>query len=166
MTALPTQLLAVVVASSGLFPAPAGPSSPPPECTIVGTPGNDFLRGTPGDDVICGLAGNDVLLGREGNDVLIGGSGRDILVGGPGNDELFGYDGDDVLLDTDGIGFENGGDGTDHCIGVGGTEFVHCERVITLPLSERRGKHNAHDMVAAAGHGPGHARRVLDARPG
>ncbi|MFC0109259.1 calcium-binding protein [Kibdelosporangium aridum] len=130
-----TQLLAVVVASSGLFPVTAEPSNPL-ECTILGTPGADYLRGTPGDDVICGLEGNDVQLGRDGNDVLIGGPGRDILVGGPGNDELFGDDGNDVLLDTEGIGFENGGDGTDHCIGIGGTAFVRCERVITLPYQE------------------------------
>jgi Ca2+-binding RTX toxin-like protein len=137
MTALSAQILAVVVASSGLLPTTARPPSPAPDCTIQGTPGNDYLRGTPGDDVICGLGGNDVLLGLGGNDVLIGGPGRDILLGGPGSDELYGDAGDDQLIDTDGIGFENGGDGTDHCVGVGGTEFVHCERVITIPNYER-----------------------------
>lgn len=133
MTALVIQVVAAVAATSGVFPMPAGMPRQHPECTIVGTPGNDYLRGTPGDDVICGLGGNDVLFGLTGDDVLIGGPGRDVLVGGPGHDELYGNDGNDVLIDTDGIGFEDGGRGNDNCVGVGGTQFVNCEHVVTLP---------------------------------
>jgi Ca2+-binding RTX toxin-like protein len=85
----------------------------PHGCSIVGTPGDDFLYGTPGSDRICGLGGDDVIYGRAGDDHLFGGSGddelhggmgRDRLVGGPGSDHLFG--GSDDELD--------GGPGEDH----------------------------------------------------
>src|SRR5205807_7809700 len=49
-----------------------------PDCTIVGTWGNDVLTGTAGNDVLCGLGGDDTLSGRRGGDVLMGGSGEDV----------------------------------------------------------------------------------------
>ena len=82
-------------------------SDPMPECTIIGTPGNDRLRGTNGDDVICGLGGDDIIDGRNGNDILIGGEGNDTLDGGNGSDTLDGGNGSDSA---------NGGNGFDSCL--------------------------------------------------
>ncbi len=48
-----------------------------PDCTIVGTSGDDVLSGTAGDDVICGMAGDDVIKGQGGDDTLSGGAGVD-----------------------------------------------------------------------------------------
>ncbi len=70
--------------------APAG-------CTIVGTPGNDFLFDSPRNDVVCGLGGNDTIAGGGGNDVLRGGPGDDTIQGGAGADRLLGGPGDDSL---------------------------------------------------------------------
>ncbi len=69
-----------------------------PECSIVGTGGDDRLIGTAGNDVICGKGGNDVLIGRGGHDLLIGGTGDDRLSGGLGNDLLIGGPGRDLLF--------------------------------------------------------------------
>jgi Ca2+-binding RTX toxin-like protein len=71
-------------------------SVPRPECTLLGTAGNDRLNGTEGDDIICGLGGNDVLSGRGGNDTLYGGAGNDSLAGGLGDDLLNGEAGWDA----------------------------------------------------------------------
>jgi Ca2+-binding RTX toxin-like protein len=130
LTAAAASLCFLLVAA----PAQADdPDHPRPNCTIVGTPGNDVLRGTPGADVICGLGGDDIILGGQGDDTLRGGPGNDILVGGPGNDNLFGDAGDDRLIDNMAPGIEAGGAGTDLCIGVEGTSFRGCERIITVP---------------------------------
>jgi len=72
-------------------------------CTIVGTPGDDFLAGTPGNDVICGKGGNDTLTGVGGNDIVRGGPGNDVLEGGTGRDILRGGDGNDRLYAYDGM---------------------------------------------------------------
>ena len=88
-----------------------------PECTIVGTEGDDVLRGTSAADVICGLGGNDVLLSGSGNDILDGGSGNDILDGGSGNDILLGGSDNDILLGGSGNDILDGGSGNDILLG-------------------------------------------------
>jgi Ca2+-binding RTX toxin-like protein len=92
-------------------------------CTIVGTPGKDFLVGTAGRDVVCGLGGNDVLTGGGANDVLFGGpgndtlegdSGSDVMVGGAGRDRFYAYDAYSDRLDG-GTGYDDGwADQRDH----------------------------------------------------
>lgn len=121
-----------------LLATPARPDGPRarPECTIVGTAGDDWLRGTRHDDVICALGGEDGVSGREGNDTLIlgpgrdsggGGAGddviragrkRDFLFGGPGNDRLYGQGGSDLMDESHGLGVDllAGGGGDDHCL--------------------------------------------------
>lgn len=78
--------------------------------TIVGTPGNDFIRGTQGNDVIDGLGGNDRIRGRGGNDVLCGGDNDDYVNGGGGNDHLNGNLGNDFLRGRKGADFLDGGE--------------------------------------------------------
>ena len=46
-----------------------------PQCTIVGTPGNDNITGTSGADFICGEGGDDVINGGEGDDTIDGARG-------------------------------------------------------------------------------------------
>ena len=82
-------------------------------CTIMGTPGPDFLYGTEGRDVICGLGGNDTISGNAGNDVLIGGDGNDLISGGDGNDLIEGGPGNDKLEGTGGRDTILGGPGND-----------------------------------------------------
>jgi Ca2+-binding RTX toxin-like protein len=92
-------------------------------CTVVGTPGADFLGGTPKPDVMCGLGGNDVLAGGGGNDVLAGGdgndklegdAGRDLILGGRGRDTFFAFDAYSDTLDG-GPGYDGGwADQRDH----------------------------------------------------
>lgn len=77
--------------------------------TIIGTPGDDYLRGTTGDDVIVGLGGNDTISGLEGNDTICGDDGNDRLLGWAGDDALFGLAGDDVLIGHEGADTLNGG---------------------------------------------------------
>ena len=93
-----------------------------PECTIIGTSGDDLLVGTPGDDVLCGFGGDDVLRGGTGNDELRGGAGKDrlrgqggddSLSGGRGRDDLDGGADDDVLQGLDGADALKGGKGRD-----------------------------------------------------
>ena len=43
---------------------------PRPQCTKLGTPGDDRISGTRGNDVICGLGGNDVIDGAGGIDMI------------------------------------------------------------------------------------------------
>jgi Ca2+-binding RTX toxin-like protein len=112
-----------------------------PECTIVGTAGDDRLRGTQHDDVICALAGDDRVDGRRGNDTLIlgpgmdmagGGGGQDViragadrdgpLEGGPGNDRIYGRGGVDGMLDWTGVDLLSGGAGDDICMNAGDGE--------------------------------------------
>lgn len=95
--------VAVLATHSLASAAPAGgPTCQGLRASIVGTPGDDFLRGTAGRDVIVGLAGNDTLVGLQGNDVLCGNTGMDILLGGPGNDRLYGgRDGKFTPFDAD-----------------------------------------------------------------
>jgi Ca2+-binding RTX toxin-like protein len=113
-----------------------------PECTIVGTAGDDRLRGTPRDDVICALGGDDGVNGREGNDTLIlgpgrdgatGGAGDDVIRAGPnrdtlsgalGNDRNYGQGGSDSIDEIHGLGVDLlvGGAGDDHCLNAGDGE--------------------------------------------
>jgi uncharacterized repeat protein (TIGR01451 family) len=106
-----------------------------PDCTVVGTWGDDGLNGTPGNDVMCGLGGNDIanagagddiLLGGGGNDTLVGGSGTDLLSGGPGNDNLSGGRGGDYLSGGPGNDTLSGGHGADTCFQNGGTGSRDC----------------------------------------
>ncbi len=96
--------------SSSGAPSTAGAT---PDCTRVGTPGNDVLTGTAGRDVICALGGDDQVRGLAGADVLRGGDGNDTIVGGDGNDSLEGGAGNDRLL---------GGAGNDVMVGLGGRD--------------------------------------------
>ncbi len=97
-------ITALVVLPPVLLPAALGGSVARaagvalPECSIVGTAGDDRLVGSAGNDVICGRGGNDVLFGRGGHDLLIGGDGDDRLSGGPGDDLLLGGPGRDRLF--------------------------------------------------------------------
>ena len=94
-----------------------------PECTIIGSPGDDVLVGTPGADVMCGRGGDDVILGGDDDDVLRGGpgddqlrgeAGDDLLRGGrAGSDDLDGGTGDDALYGLKGADLLNGGKGRD-----------------------------------------------------
>jgi Ca2+-binding RTX toxin-like protein len=85
--------------------------TPTPECTLMGTPGDDVLTGTPARDVICGLGGNDRIRGGAGNDDLRGGDGADSLFGEVGDDRITAGAGGDVLV---------GGDGRDRLLGEAG----------------------------------------------
>lgn len=91
------------------------PDDPPPDCTIIGTAGDDNLSGTPGADTICGL---------EGNDRLLGGGGNDTLVGGDGEDSLFGQDGKDAIDGAGGKDFIRGGPGGDDITAGGEDDIV------------------------------------------
>ena len=71
-------LIAALLAVGG---ASAAPNSSLAGCTIIGTPGPDYLDGTPGPDVMCGLGGKDILTGGRGNDRLLGGAGDDTVLG-------------------------------------------------------------------------------------
>ena len=98
-------------------PVPAG-------CTIIGTPGNDFLIGGRGNDVICGLGGKDTLYGGPGDDIVDGGSGDDLLIGGAGNDVIRGSAGDDTLHGDSGDDIVDGGSGNDTVNGGAGIDDV------------------------------------------
>jgi hypothetical protein len=117
-----------------------GVATPPEECTITGTDGDDVLTGTSGNDVVCGLAGNDTLRGKGGDDLLIGGSGKDVLGGGAGADTLRGEASNDTLTTRDGVGGNDtadGGAGSDKCRVDAGDVVISCmeER---LPTSKRQ----------------------------
>lgn len=96
-------------------PVPPPPVPTPPGFNvIVGGRHADVLNGTVGRDAIFGLGGNDRLRGRAGDDLIFGGRGNDVLRGGLGSDVL------------------RGGAGTDLCIGSRSSQFINCERVITV----------------------------------
>jgi Ca2+-binding RTX toxin-like protein len=102
---------------------PGGSLVPRPECTIVGTPGDDRIEGTPGNDVICGLGGKDVIDGDRGIDLIDGADGNDTLRGGPGNDlHLLGLRGDDRLDGNSGGDRASGGAGIDRVRGSSGND--------------------------------------------
>lgn len=122
------------------FPLPAWPDDQGarPECTIVGTAGDDQpLEGTQHDDVICALAGDDLVNGEEGNDTLFlgrgddsagggpgddvirGGAGKDYGEGGYGNDRIYvGRGAEDEVIDYHGRDVVSGGPGDDYCLNV------------------------------------------------
>jgi hypothetical protein len=95
---------------------------PPPECTHLGTPGDDVMAGTPGRDVMCGLGGNDVLYGQGADDVLDGGSGNDRLFGGAGGDRLEGAGGRDRLHGGSGADRLRDGPGADRLLAGAGND--------------------------------------------
>ena len=103
---------------------PRTPSGSVVRCTIIGTPGNDFLRGTWHKDVICGLGGNDTIYGLGGSDVIYGGPGDDRIYGGNGADVVFAGAGADTI---DG-GYENdtidGGPGNDRILAGPGRDTI------------------------------------------
>jgi hypothetical protein len=105
------------------------------------TPGDDVIHGTKGSDVIDAGEGNDIVCGRAGRDLLIGGEGIDLLSGHRGNDQILGGgDGDrmrggkgndfldsrDDVLNNDG---NDGGLGTDICLGDSQDSLFRCERL-------------------------------------
>lgn len=92
-----------------------------PECTILGTRGDDRLIGTSGSDVICGGPGNDTIEGGDGNDVLVGGPGNDVTRGGSGDDTVHGGPGRDVLVGGLGADELAGGADDDALDGADGT---------------------------------------------
>ncbi len=119
-------LLGALVLLGGTAPAaPAEISAEQPQCTIVGTSGNDVLIGTSGDDVICGYDGDDTLEGRGGDDVLIGGRGEDFLAGNRGDDKLSGRAGKDTLFGGPGNDLLAGGGDDDTLRGGGGEDELH-----------------------------------------
>ena len=111
----------------------------PPECTIKGTPGDDFLKGTSANDRICGRGGNDIVVDyRGGNDTLLGHSGKDILLDVKGKGLLKGGDGNDVLFTLDDAPLDtmNGqSGGNDLCLGDSGDVRKNCERGSLFGLS-------------------------------
>jgi hypothetical protein len=123
---------------SGAFELRQKPPQPP-ECTIKGTPGDDFLKGTSANDRICGRGGNDIvvdykggnntLLGHGGKDILLDVKGKGLLKGGDGNDVLFTLD--DAPLDT--MNGQSGGN--DLCLGDSGDVRKNCERGSLFGLS-------------------------------
>lgn len=104
---------------------PVGVIDPPPECTKLGTEGDDVLRGTPGPDVLCGLGGDDVLYGEGAGDVVVGGSGKDRLRGGSGRDALRGGPGADRVAGDGGDDRVSGGGGRDRLSGGRGRDRVN-----------------------------------------
>ncbi|MFB2835918.1 Calx-beta domain-containing protein [Floridanema evergladense] len=92
--------------------------------TIIGTPGNDFLKGTIDADLILGLAGNDTELGLEGRDSLFGNEGQDFLFGGPGNDLINGNQGNDVGNGNEDNDSVYGGAGNDEVRGGKGNDLL------------------------------------------
>ena len=96
-----------------------------PECTIIGTSGDDVLTGTEGPDSICGLGGDDEIDGMGGADVIYGGAGRDTIDGGDGIDHLYGDGGADTIYGGDGLGnVIHGGSGPDNVFGSPETDFL------------------------------------------
>jgi hypothetical protein len=101
--------------------------APLARCTIVGTPGNDFLTGTPNADIMCGLDGDDRIWGGGGDDVLAGGTGRDRLRGGDGRDTVLGGRGRDVLFGGRGGDVLHGNFASDLLRGQSGNDRVSGE---------------------------------------
>jgi Ca2+-binding RTX toxin-like protein len=99
-------------------------SEPPPQPTLTGGPGDDFLVGGPDSDSIIGFGGNDQLVGSGGDDTLDGGRGVDILTGGSGNDLLLGGGGNDQLDGGLGNDLLDGGPGKDMLTGGSGNDVI------------------------------------------
>ena len=107
-----------------------------PDCTIVGTEGDDTLVGTSNHDVICGLGGNDSIDARAGNDIIYGGEGDDTIYaragndrvyGGPGNDFILGHRGDDTINGNAGDDIIYSGEGNDIATGDEGADELYGE---------------------------------------
>jgi Ca2+-binding RTX toxin-like protein len=115
---IPSLVLAGALAL--VFATPLSASAPPrgpagPECTIIGTSGDDRLNGTSGDDVICALGGDDTVFGRGGDDTLVLGPGADFFSGGRGND---------VIRAGGGTDFGNGNPGDDRILLMRGNDLI------------------------------------------
>jgi hypothetical protein len=102
-----------LVLAAAMMPGPA--AAVPPDCTLLGTGGNDRLIGTEADEVICGLGGRDFIKGKAGDDQVRAGGGNDTVILGPGADEAFGQAGHDIL---------DGNGGNDILRGQGGNDFL------------------------------------------
>jgi Ca2+-binding RTX toxin-like protein len=92
--------------------------------TIVGTPGDDFLRGTKRADVIAGQGGDDGIRGGGGNDVICGGAGLDDIRGGNGDNRLLGGAGNDAIRARGGNDFIAGNDGKDFIVASIGRNII------------------------------------------
>ena len=95
-----------------------------PDCTILGTDGDDILTGTSGDDIICGLGGNDTIDAKGGNDIIHAGPGDDTIYARVGDDFIYGGDGDDFILAHRGNDLIHGGRGNDTIYAGGGDDAV------------------------------------------
>jgi Ca2+-binding RTX toxin-like protein len=116
--------LAMTGALASMMLAVPTMSNAGPNCTILGTPGNDVLRGTARNDVICGFGGNDVIRGGGGGDILRGGKGNDRIDGGPGDDVLKGGRGRDRLTGGRGDDIVRGGAANDTLAGGLGNDML------------------------------------------
>lgn len=93
-----------------------------PDCTILGTDGDDILTGTSSDDIICGLGGNDTIDAKGGNDIIHAGPGDDTIYARVGDDFIYGGDGDDFILAHRGNDLIHGGRGNDTIYAGGGDD--------------------------------------------
>lgn len=92
--------------------------------TIIGTPGDDYLRGTLGRDVISAGAGADVVYGYGGADLICLGEGNDFAVGGAGPDRIYGDAGRDRLKGGYHADRLMGGGGDDRLFGGGAGDVL------------------------------------------
>jgi hypothetical protein len=123
--------LLFAIALAFAFPASPVRAEDPPECTIVGTAGNDVLVGTSGNDVICAFAGDDTIVAGPGNDTVYAGPGADAIWGGDGSDALYAESGNDWVDGDSGVDRISGGEGFDYCIQ--GESSSSCSRDNSLP---------------------------------
>lgn len=95
-----------------------------PNCTVLGTDGNDILTGTSEDDVICGLGGDDTIDAKGGDDIIHAGPGDDTIYARVGDDIIYGGDGDDFILAHRGDDLIYGGKGSDTIYAGGGNDII------------------------------------------
>lgn len=98
LIAMTSVLMLVAALLIGSASASATDAQRRPECTIIGTDGNDELHGTTGPDVICAGPGNDQVFGRAGDDVIFLGAGDDYFNDGAGDDRVYGGPDSDYAL--------------------------------------------------------------------
>ena len=93
-----------------------------PECTITGTPGDDFLYGS---SVYDGASGHDVICGLGGDDYISSYGGRDAIYGGPGDDDIDGGDGANIIFGGEGNDTIRGGAQVDTIYPGPGNDTIH-----------------------------------------